>query len=95
MILGERTLCLFTVSQRVYKQYFFTFREYCSLDEMAHFGSLESRTYNTCSMKKMNCQRLGNFLDYAVLTLINVAPFQWLRRVVPSIKWPCLKKTFE
>jgi hypothetical protein len=29
------------------------------------------------------------------LTLINVAPSRGLRRVVPSSKWPCLKKTIE
>jgi hypothetical protein len=28
----------------------------------------------------MICRRLENFLNNAVLTLINVAPFQWLRQ---------------
>ncbi len=35
-------------------------------------------------------------LQYQVdLTLINVAPFHWLRRVAPFSKCPCLKKTFQ
>jgi hypothetical protein len=39
-LVKESFVCL---SQRVYKQYFFIFSEYCSLDEMALFGSLYLR----------------------------------------------------
>jgi hypothetical protein len=36
-----------------------------------------------------------NLVTLSLLTLINVAPFQGLRRMAPYSKWPCLKKKFE